>query len=54
VAAELVDVDDRGRLERGLLADVDAVPGDPLSDITTTEQSRFVMKKGQVHRHDAP
>ena len=27
---ELIDVDDRGRLEPGLLADVIAVPGDPL------------------------
>ena len=34
VSAELIDVDDRGRLEAGLLADVIAVPGDPLADIT--------------------
>jgi imidazolonepropionase-like amidohydrolase len=52
VSAELIDVDDRGRLEAGLLADVIAVPGDPLSDIAVTEDVRFVMKGGQVHRHD--
>jgi imidazolonepropionase-like amidohydrolase len=52
VAAELIDVDDRGRLAPGLLADVIAVPGDPLADITVTEDVRFVMKGGQVHRHD--
>jgi imidazolonepropionase-like amidohydrolase len=52
VSAELIDVDDRGRLEPGLLADVIAVPGDPLTDIRTTEQVRFVMKGGQVYRHD--
>jgi imidazolonepropionase-like amidohydrolase len=52
VAAELIDVDDRGRLEPGLLADVIAVEGDPLADITATEQVRFVMKGGTVHRHD--
>ena len=40
VAAELIDVDDRGRLEPGLLADVIAVPGDPLADITATEKVR--------------
>ena len=34
VAAELIDVDDRGRLAEGLLADIIAVPGDPLADIT--------------------
>ena len=52
VAAELIDVDDRGRLEAGLLADIIAVPGDPLADIGVTEDVRFVMKGGQVYRHD--
>lgn len=54
VAAELIDVDDRGRLEAGLLADVIAVAGDPLADIAATEDVRFVMKGGQVFRHDPP
>ena len=53
VSAELIDVDDRGRLEAGLLADVIAVPGDPTSDIAMTEQVQFVMKGGKVHHHDA-
>ena len=52
VAAELIDVDDRGRLDPGLFADVIAVPGDPLTDIGVTEDVRFVMKGGQVYRHD--
>ncbi len=52
VAAELIDVDDRGRLEAGLFADLIAVPGDPLVDITVTEDVRFVMKGGQVYRHE--
>ncbi len=52
VSAELIDVADRGRLEAGLFADVIAVPGNPLEDITVTEQVRFVMKGGEVHRHD--
>jgi imidazolonepropionase-like amidohydrolase len=52
MAAELIDVDDRGRLAPGLLADVIAVAGDPLGDITATEQVRFVMKGGQVFRHE--
>src|SRR5438874_4459548 len=50
VSAELIDVDDRGRLAPGLLADVIAVPGDPLADIAVTEDVRFVMKGGRVHR----
>jgi imidazolonepropionase-like amidohydrolase len=53
VAAELIGRDDRGRLGPGLLADVIAVEGDPLSDITATERVRFVMKGGTVFRHDA-
>jgi imidazolonepropionase-like amidohydrolase len=53
VAADLIDVDDRGRLDAGLLADVIAVPGDPTADITLTEQVQFVMKGGKVFRHDA-
>ena len=52
VAAELIDVDDRGRLDPGLYADVIAVPGDPLADIGVTEDVRFVMKGGQVYRHN--
>jgi imidazolonepropionase-like amidohydrolase len=51
VSAELIDVDDRGRLEPGLLADVIAVPGDPLADIGVTEDVRFVMKGGEVYRN---
>lgn len=54
VAAELIDVDDRGRLEEGLLADVIAVPGDPLTDIGVLEDVSFVMKGGQVYRSDSP
>jgi imidazolonepropionase-like amidohydrolase len=53
VAAELIDVDDRGKLEAGLLADVIGVPGDPLVDIAVTERVAFVMKGGQVYRNDA-
>jgi imidazolonepropionase-like amidohydrolase len=53
VAAELIDVDDRGRLAPGLLADVIAVDGDPLQDITATERVRFVMKDGVTFRDDA-
>ena len=48
--AELIDVDDRGRLAAGLLADIIAVPGDPSVDITTTQDVRFVMKGGQIYK----
>jgi imidazolonepropionase-like amidohydrolase len=52
VAAELIDVDDRGRIAPGLYADIVGVPGDPTADITVTEQVRFVMKGGQIYRND--
>jgi imidazolonepropionase-like amidohydrolase len=52
VSAELIDADDRGRLDAGLFADVIGVPGDPLADIGVTEQVRFVMQGGRVHRND--
>ncbi|WP_174189408.1 metal-dependent hydrolase family protein [Nocardia barduliensis] len=50
-SAELLDVTDRGRLAPGLLADIIAVPGDPTRDITLTQQVRFVMKGGVVHKN---
>jgi imidazolonepropionase-like amidohydrolase len=53
VSAELIEVDDRGRLTEGLLADIIAVPGDPLADITMTESVCFVMKGGQIFRNDS-
>ncbi len=49
-AAALLRVEDRGRLRPGLLADIIAVPGDPLTDIRVVEDVRFVMKGGQIHR----
>ena len=49
-AAEVLGVTDRGRIEPGLLADIVAVPGDPLADITATERVSFVMKGGVVYK----
>ncbi|MGF7233879.1 MAG: amidohydrolase family protein, partial [Frankia sp.] len=46
-AAELINVTDRGRLAEGLLADVIAVPDNPLEDITVTQRVSFVMKGGK-------
>ena len=50
-ASDLLDVDDRGRIEEGLLADLVAVLGDPLEDITVTENVVFVMLDGHVIKH---
>jgi imidazolonepropionase-like amidohydrolase len=49
-AAELLGVSDRGELAAGKLADIVAVPGNPLETIRATEQVVFVMKGGKVYR----
>lgn len=49
-AAELIGVRDRGRIADGLLADLIAVPGNPLEDISVMTDVRFVMKGGKVFR----
>ena len=48
VAAALLGVDDRGALTQGKLADIIAVPGNPLDDIKVMERVAFVMKDGVV------
>ncbi len=46
-AAELLGMRDRiGTLEAGKLADIIAVPGDPLKDIQLLQGPKFVMKGG--------
>jgi imidazolonepropionase-like amidohydrolase len=40
-----------GTLEKGKLADIIAMPGDPTADITATERVLFVMKEGRVIRN---
>src|SRR5467141_2093076 len=53
VAAEMMGWQDRiGSIESGKFADIIAVAGDPLSDITELERIKFVMKGGQVVRND--
>jgi imidazolonepropionase-like amidohydrolase len=49
-ATELLGVEDRGALEAGRLADVIAVPGNPLEDVSVTEDVSFVMRGGEVFK----
>jgi imidazolonepropionase-like amidohydrolase len=51
-AAELLRWDDRvGRIQAGYLADMIAVPGNPLQDIGLLEHPGFVLKNGAIVRH---
>jgi imidazolonepropionase-like amidohydrolase len=43
-----------GSIEKGKFADLIAVSGDPLSDITEMQRVKFVMKGGVVARNDLP
>jgi imidazolonepropionase-like amidohydrolase len=49
--AKFLEIDDRlGSVAVGKIADLVAVPGDPLADITTMQRVHFVMKDGVVYR----
>ena len=52
-AAALLAIDrETGTIEAGKLADIVAVPGDVLRDVTATERVRFVMKGGTIVRRE--
>jgi imidazolonepropionase-like amidohydrolase len=47
--AQLLGISDKvGTIEKGKLADIVAMPGDPTQDITATERVFFVMKEGKI------
>ncbi|WOJ94813.1 amidohydrolase family protein [Congregibacter variabilis] len=50
-AATLMKRDDLGVIRKGNLADIVAVSGNPLEDISVTESVSFVMKDGVVYKN---
>jgi imidazolonepropionase-like amidohydrolase len=53
VAAELLDMSGRiGEISPGAFADIVAVKGEPLTDVTALEQVGFVMKDGKVYKDE--
>jgi imidazolonepropionase-like amidohydrolase len=53
--AELLGIAQKvGTLQKGKLADVIAMAGDPTADITATERVLFVMKEGKIIRQGPP
>ncbi|HVS08419.1 MAG TPA: amidohydrolase family protein [Planctomycetota bacterium] len=53
-AADLLGVDDRGEIARGKLADLIAVPGNPLENVRALEHVRWLMLGGRVVDLPAP
>jgi imidazolonepropionase-like amidohydrolase len=49
-AAQLLGREDIGVLEPGRVADIVAMPGDPIADIGHTAEVDFVMRSGHLHR----
>lgn len=50
-AAKLLKIDDElGSLEKGKIADIIAVDGDPIDDINVMQKVTFVMKAGQIFK----
>ena len=53
MGAELMGWQDRlGTVEKGKYADIIAVTGNPLSDISELERVKFVMKGGEIVRNN--
>jgi imidazolonepropionase-like amidohydrolase len=53
VNAQIIRMQDSlGAIEKGKFADIIAVSGDPLQDITEMQRVKFVMKGGLVVRND--
>ena len=51
--ADIIGWQDRvGTIEKGKFADIIAVSGNPLSDITEMQRVRFVMKGGAVVKNE--
>jgi imidazolonepropionase-like amidohydrolase len=50
--ADLIGAGHLGSIEKGKAADLIAVSGDPLTDVTLLEKVQFVMLRGQVVKND--
>lgn len=51
-SAEMLGLADRGELKEGLLADIIAVGANPLDQIKTLENVKFVMKGGTIYKNE--
>ena len=53
LGAQNIGWEDRvGAIEKGKLADIVAVTGDPLADVGVLQRVQFVMKGGKVYKNE--
>ena len=53
LAAELLERNnDLGLIKKGYIADIIAVKGNPLEDITLLQKVDFVMKDGKIYKNE--
>jgi len=53
LAAELLErSNDFGQIKKGYIADIIAVKGNPLEDITLLQKVDFVMKDGKIYKNE--
>lgn len=50
--ARIFHLERLGKIEKGYLADIIAVEGNPIEDITAMEKVKFVMKDGEVYKNE--
>jgi len=50
--AKIFHLNNLGRLQQGYLADIIAVEGNPVEDISKMKKIRFVMKDGEIYKTD--
>jgi imidazolonepropionase-like amidohydrolase len=50
IAAKVLNLPDRGKIQAGLLADLVAMEGDPTQDISALRRVQLVIKGGRVYR----
>jgi len=48
----MLGLTDRGEVKEGLLADIIAVDANPINDISTLENVKFVMKDGVIYKNE--
>lgn len=50
--AKVFHLNNLGRLKKGFIADIIAIEGNPLNDISNMRKVKFVMKDGEVYRNE--